>query len=98
MVKTVFHHNKVRRNRTTAVSKTPPLSKPPLTFADGLGLAYGFTEGVAENFQATLEFANGPIKFIWYSSSMYRLPSTKILGPIYQGASSPATVALFSVA
>jgi len=35
-----------------AGTKTPPLSKPPLTLADALGLTYIITEGVAENFQA----------------------------------------------
>jgi len=34
----------------TAASKTPPLSKPPLTLVNDLGLTCGITEGVAENF------------------------------------------------
>jgi len=46
---------------TTVASKTPPQSKPPLALADGLGLTYVVTKGVAENFQATMKFANGLI-------------------------------------
>jgi len=44
-----------------AGTKTPPLSKPPLTLADALGLTYIITEGVAEKLPSYLEFANGVV-------------------------------------
>jgi len=52
---------KMRRDRTIAASKSPPQNKPPLTIVDDLCLTYEITEGVAKNFQATLEFINGLI-------------------------------------
>jgi len=60
MSRSLIGSRMVRQNQTIVASKTPPLSKPPLTLADSLGLTYVIIEGVAKNFQAIW---NSPVNY-----------------------------------